>query len=278
MRLLMYCTYLLSFWAVATLAQEELALDELDSVVEQRRKVIEEELKKLDKDAWAGSYYEGDGKGANSYLDFAPTSGFAYRFSGCLGTYAQSLGSVTIDGNTIYFKKESEDDEIGMSKLSEELQGIRWGRRQYLISEDEFVDFANAINAGFEPRRDSHGRFLLKGDDYKKRVRGKPDIPEQYQAYLLKKPIKARILSVGNTKEKKFNSEVYEKDTDVVFDVGAKDGVLPGMTFHLYRPDNEFSVATITEVDHKTSKAVASDLVADDPIPEVGWKYSTHVR
>jgi hypothetical protein len=45
-------------------------------------------------------------------------------------------------------------------------------RPPFLIASDEVVKFANAINAGFEPRETAWGDFLLKREDVSKPVAG----------------------------------------------------------------------------------------------------------
>ena len=66
---------------------------------------------------------------------------------------------------------------------------VRWDDRRYLIPVDKIVDFANSINAGFEPRTKAHGHFLLRNGDENKSAQGAPGIPQAYREYLLKEPI-----------------------------------------------------------------------------------------
>lgn len=67
------------------------------------------------------------------------------------------------------------------------------------------------------------------------------------------------------------------RDTVVVLDAGKKAGVLSGMDFHVYDPDNAFEVATVRSVSEDSCEAVITQIEEDDPPPEAGWKLSTAV-
>jgi hypothetical protein len=171
-----------------------------EAASEAQRKLIEQELKSLHEHPWAGHYYYGDGLGVNVRLDLAPRSGFVFTWHGCLGLYDLNYGKVEETGGRVKLVFRFPNDQKGFQGIASELIPVFWGERHYLIPPDRVVDFTNAINAGFEPRSGLHGRFLLNGGDELKPVRGKPNIPSQYSAYLLEHPIEAEISSVKESR------------------------------------------------------------------------------
>ena len=114
---------------------------------------------------WAGSYYEGDGLGANIRLELAPATGFVFEWHGCLGLYGRNYGAVTDDGSRLRLEPELANEPGSFGNIDVEFVPVTWGPRRYLISEDRVGEFCNAVNAGSEPRVHPQGRFLLRGGD-----------------------------------------------------------------------------------------------------------------
>jgi len=82
-----------------------------------------------------------------------------------------------------------------------ELFAVRWGTRLYLMEKDSFVDFANAINFGLEPRAGAAcdwpvGGFYLRDGDGNKRVTGSPSLPNDVLKMVLDKPVAAEIVAI----------------------------------------------------------------------------------
>lgn len=267
--------FLLTFSAVA---QEESVSTELDKFIERTRELIEVEVSALDENSWAGNYYLGDGLGMNISLSLAPVSGFVYRHTGCLGVYGRNYGSVKVENNRIHLDKVLNRDEAGMDSLPMELLIIEWEGRKYLLAKAELTEFANAINAGQEPRATRYGRFLLKRGDHEKRAHGFPYLPEPHNRYLLKKPIKAKITQVSESSVKNLFDDYTYKEILVTLNVGEKDGVFQGMEFYSYRPKKVFSIAKVESVSKDSCKATITEYGEAGPEPKVGWKYSTRLR
>ena len=83
------------------------------------------------------------------------------------------------------------------------LSQVTWGGRLYLVAEAQWMAFCNAINQGKEPRSDEYGDFFLRNGDEKKAVTGLPSVPESWDRYLLKEPIRAvvvKVLPFGGTR------------------------------------------------------------------------------
>jgi hypothetical protein len=242
--------------------------------LEARKNQIQEEIKALKTDSWAGDYYYGDGEGVNVDLSLAPKSGFAFTWNGCLGLYDMNYGDVAESSGTIRLVPKLPNERKPFEGIAPELLPVIWGDRHYLIPINEVVAFANAINAGFEPREGSWGMFLLKREDVSKSATGSPSLPYEYSEYLLKHPIDAEISSIKNSVTKE-----SERRTTVVLNVGAAQGVKKGMEFYLYSPSGLYASATVRLVNDSSSDAEVQQCCDDkaDP-PAVGWKLSTRAR
>jgi hypothetical protein len=241
--------------------------------LEAEKTLIRQELETLKAHPWAGHYYYGDGLGVNVDLSVAPKSGFAFTWNGCLGLYDLNYGdAVETDGRIrLVFKLPNE--RKGFQGIAREFLPVVWGDRHYLIPFDEVVKFANAINAGFEPRGTAWGEFLLRRDDVSKSASGFPNLPPQYSEYLLKQPIEAEISAV---KENRMQNS--GRVTTVLLNVGSTQGVKKGMEFFVYAPSTVFESATITRVDSSSSEAEIFQCCDDKAgPPSLGWKLSTHV-
>ena len=244
-----------------------------DANLAARKKQVQQEVESLKSDSWAGQYYYGDGLGVNVELELAPKSGFAFTWNGCLGLYDMNYGHVVESGGTIRLVPQLPNERKPFEGIAPEFLPIMWGDRHYLIAANEVVRFANAVNAGFEPREGSWGMFFLKREDVSKSVTGSPGLPLEYSEYLLKHPVEAEISSIKNSITKE-----SERLTTVVLNVGAAQGVKKGMEFYLYAPSGVYASATITTVNDSTSEAEISQCCDEkDSHPAVGWKLSTHV-
>lgn len=241
--------------------------------LETEKTLIRQEIETLKAHPWAGQYYYGDGLGVNVDLSVAPKSGFAFTWNGCLGLYDLNYGDVVETDGRIRLVFKLSNERKGFQGMAPEFLPVVWGDRHYLIPVDEVVKFANAINAGFEPRQGAGGRFLLKRGDESKSVSGFPNLPPQYSEYLLKKPIEAEISSV-----KESRMEDSKRITTAVLNVGTAQGVRQGMEFWVYEPSAIYGLARITRVDSSYSEATIDQYEADKPrLPSPGWKLSTHV-
>jgi hypothetical protein len=244
-----------------------------EAALEVQRKLIDQELKSLHEHPWAGHYYYGDGLGVNVRLDLAPRSGFVFTWHGCLGLYDLNYGKVEETGGQVKLVFKFPNDQKGFQGIASELIPVLWGARHYLIPADGIVDFANAINAGFEPRSGLQGRFLLRDGDELKPVSGKPNVPSEYSAYLLDHPIEAEISSV-----KESRVEDLWRIVNIQLNVGTAQGVKTGMEFWVSTPDCLYGNARITDVGSAQSHATLKIFEADykSNVPSPGWRLSTH--
>lgn len=241
---------------------------------DERRDQIEMEIARLEKHTWAGEYYQGDGLGMNIAMSIAPKNGFAFSWHGCLGLYDQNYGAVVETNGFLKLTFALPNERGGFRGLAREFIPVHWGPRTYLVASDEIADFCNDVNSGREPRNDMHGRHLLRDGDEKKRANGEPEIPAQFRQYLLKKPITANIVAVGKVSTRPSIVEFKFKDIEVTLDAGKKDGLLPGMELRVIS-NNAFDSVKITRVEENQAFGRITQIGEDDPMPQVGWKFST---
>lgn len=243
--------------------------------VEAREKQINQELASLKDHSWAGSYYYGDGLGVNVHLSLAPKSGFAFTWHGCLGLYDLNYGRVVEKGDGIKLLFTFPNERKGFEGIAPDLVPIVWGERHYLVPAGASIDFANAINAGFEPRKSPTGRFLLREGDELKPARGRPNIPATYSGYLLSRPIKAQVSSIKGSR-----TEQSAKITIVELNVGSAHGVKTGMEFYVYSPAKSFEWARVISVGNSSSEAEISQDDYDQKygLPSTSWKLSTSAQ
>lgn len=118
---------------------------------------------------------------------------------------------------------------------------VRWGDRTYLIEEGEFADFCNDVNAGSEPREDSHGGVYERKGDESKQVTGLPEVPEAWRAWLFESPRKGHVVRA-------------EGDSTWVIDLGAADGLRPGMQLFGGRSEEflNFYLEVTSVAEHET--------------------------
>lgn len=118
---------------------------------------------------------------------------------------------------------------------------VRWSGRLYLIYEDDLNDFANAVNLGLEPRpglsaEPFYGSFYLRNGDERKGVTGRPALPGEWAAFLLRKPLTATVVRI----------EGKDKERIATVNRGSGDGLKVGM--RLISKDEEPSPWWATEV------------------------------
>lgn len=254
--------------AVAQFTEEDKDTDEAAERVRQIRQAVEIEAAALGPDHWAGSYYYGDGLGVNEYVSIAPKAGFAFEWHGCLGLYDRNFGPLEFHGRELRLQFQFPNSREGFQGLHESFVPIRWGNRQYLVAVEEIVELCNAANQG---ETDPH--LLLKESCDDPKVFGKPDIPEEYSAYLTDPPIQAAVTSVGEPEIVHRYEQQYYRDTPLTLDAGTTAGVLVGMEFTLLNSGVAIR-ATVTAVRQDSCEAIVRQDEEDTP-PTASWKLWT---
>jgi hypothetical protein len=236
---------------------------------------IASELKASPHHPWAGEYYAGDGLGVNMSLDLAPKSGFVFEWHGCMGLYDRNYGAVDSANGSLHLSFTFENKRQGFEGIAPDLIPVLWGDRRYLVPADDVIGFCNDVNEGSEPRNDMHGSYLLRSGDEKKRVSGLPTIPNEFQRYLVSKPIAADIIFVGAYKIRRSAADWEFKDTSVILNAGSINGLRPGMELLVVEPTNKVESVRITKVEENQSEASMRQIGENEPGPKVGWRFST---
>lgn len=242
---------------------------------EAQTKKIQREILQLGNHDWAGEYYFGDGLGVNVSLRLAPVNGFVFTWQGCLGLYDLNYGDVAFTQGTVKLLFKFPNDRTEFEGVAPELIPVLWGERHYLVPSDQMINFTNAINAGMEPSSLFGGRsgsFLLRVGDEKKQLKGLPDIPSEYLAYILKKPLTARISSIIEIRVDK-----SRRITRVTINIGTADGLRRGMELFAKNPSTIYANAVVTDVSEHWSSAVIEQDETSDPVPSPGWTFSTRL-
>jgi hypothetical protein len=146
--------------------------------------------------AIAGDYYRGDGLGLNWSLSLKPDGTYSFSWHGCMGLYAEREGRFSVTGALLILDAASSATSAHEMSLPSRFMAVRWGSRLYLIPEEEGSRLAAYVTRGFEPRRVMHGSFLLRESDWEKPARGLPEVPAEWQKWLLRTPVEARVTRV----------------------------------------------------------------------------------
>lgn len=232
------------------------------ALVEDQQARIFKELEQLTDHPWAGSYYQGDGLGANETLTLSPKSGIAFQWHGCLGLYDQNYGTVTFDGQMVKVQWAlATDDKLDFPT---EFLVVRWGERRYLIPPAEVLRFCNHIQCEWkwEPRKEVHGFYYLRRDDEKKEVKGKPELPKPFDRYWTMKNIEGAIKEVSlptvTTEYEYDKKKITCYSQKVVLNIGEDEGLLPKMRLEPSQYDlGTFARIYVVKVRAKEAEAIA---------------------
>lgn len=225
-------------------------------------------LEKKNKSEWEGKYSEGMLTGSTLFL--TEKNGFSYKSWGCFGTYGIAYGTTEFLSNKVNLLNKT--GEV----FPKEIFFIKWGTRHYLIPKENMIDFANAVNSGMEPCERGACSFWLKDKDSEKKIRGLPPIPEEYQGYLLKNPIKTKIIEIKDSQTNYKDPKFPVRKTIVVLDVGEQQGVKIGMSFGSIAPSNIFETVKVSEVSSTFSIGEIVEYSPDvEKKPSVDWIFST---
>jgi hypothetical protein len=209
----------------------------------------------------APSYVLSDGFDLVARLDFQDDGTFRFSWQGCAGVIAQASGRYEAAADSVRLSAAPGEFRQDPRTFAERLHRIHWGDREYLVPEERMLAFANAINAGREPR--SHvigGVFYLRSGDESRAVAGLPSLPGQWQRFLLAKPLAGTVAKV-------VQKETHAQRPIVIIDSGSAAGLREGMTLVAVNPRRPHFRAdlTILSVEPETAKA------------EVDFQYN-HVR
>jgi len=241
--------------------------------IEQRLLAIHAEVARTAPEhPWAGTYYEGDGLGANVSLSLAPISGFAFEWHGCMGLYDRNFGLVEEYPDRLEFQFQFPNDRSGFQGLDPVVVPVCWGERHYLIPQTQLEEFCRDVNKGWEPRAEVHGFYLLREGDEEKPAPGLPSVPPEVRPLLLEAPIEASVIRVGESWQK----DEHYIATRLTLDKGAKEGIAKDMWMRLLNPD-QHCIVRIDEVETDSCSGVMTTPMRYYVPPEIGWRFSSKV-
>lgn len=234
---------------------------------------------------WAGDYVRGDLH--KTYLRWSPDGGFAYIYVFTCSTGVLGINYGRVDASPVAVRLLP---ELSMStsrphghhgghsayKLPKKYVPVKWGEQHYLVAENRVAAFYR-FAAGLGEYQTNNGEdFFLKIDDYAKEPKGMPVLPTGYER-LVRKPIEARIISVGPKRLRRVptmdGSYFHDSVTAVKISEGKADGVYKGMT--MYVVGSKFSEKVeVTRVGIHSAWGIISRLVDDKKI-EKDWNHDT---
>jgi hypothetical protein len=179
------------------------------------------------------------------------------------GKYSISSNKVIFQAEKSAHNRHGEERTVENDTHKSEKLIINWGKRLYLIDEEELKEFVDAVNLGIEPRRTLTsdmlflGSFFLKSEepDFWKPLQktdGYPILSEQWNSYLIKKFVTATIIKIENQGNEKI----------ATINKGKNAGLKIGMKLvNNNQEPSLFSIMTILSVSDNSAKVSVFDKV-----------------
>ncbi|MBK9163670.1 MAG: hypothetical protein IPM21_07115 [Acidobacteria bacterium] len=224
----------------------EILPDEIKAPFRERYTGITSEIQRTTSDEWAGAYTRYVGETWTDVLVWTPELGFAaYRDTCSNGPRAWvNFGSARFENGLLFLTSEQTFAGEHVLAIKREYTPVKWGHQRWLIPTDELELFAYAVNSGSS--NDYHS-FYSKSDGNADKPRGRPELPSQFKHILNRKPVKARIVQIGEKPEKWY--------PDITIDAGKDKGVIVGMSFWLTGVKNTEVKISVASVSEKTAVA-----------------------
>jgi hypothetical protein len=143
----------------------------------------------------AGDYYFGDGLGVNCSLHLDKNGSCAFKWHGCEGVYDDNGGTYEGRGDLVVLNLTKPNSREGFQGTATRFYPIQWGKRHYLIADEQMVGFCSRIGRGWRPGSEVNGFYYLRRGDEKVRVSYLPRVPAEFQRYLAA-PFSAKVVSV----------------------------------------------------------------------------------
>ncbi len=198
-----------------------------------------------------GEYYSGDGLGMNMSLSIKADGRYSFAWDGCLGRYAQSEGAIRAASELLVL---AASNAIGAAEgllLPSRLLIVRWGDRLYLVPEDKGPLFAAHVVRGHEPRVGANGWFMLRRSDWDRPARGLPDVRPEWQKWLLRAPVEARVTCVLA----RHRAEI---------DAGSNEHLHPGLLLNLV--SNKYGPSDVRVVSVRAGSSTIENDYGDPPM------------
>jgi hypothetical protein len=206
-----------------------------------------------------GDYYKGDGLGLIVNLSLTADGSFSFWRGGHLGQVAAIEGHARLEGSSLYLEPPATLPHDDVEYLPRKLVVVYWADRVYLVPEVEGPKFVAYVTRKREPRDAIHGWFLLRQSDWQKAATGLPEMPPEWQKWLLRAPVDARIIRALTRHRAEINA-------------GGNKGLHPGQLLSLvskqYGPSDVRVVSVTAE-----SSTIENDY--GDPPLLVGWRVTS---
>ncbi|HKD99950.1 MAG TPA: hypothetical protein VKE69_02995 [Planctomycetota bacterium] len=217
---------------------------------------VEKELATIGDHPWAGVYDCGGGADYGVRIHVAPHGGFVFTGDGCTGLYGFNHGDVVEVGpghlrGTLArpIPRRPADTPplpgeggLGDDYVDGDFYFFEWRGHRYLVPGKEMIGLCNAVNAGddaaFAPGPCPwFPRFALRPSVVASApADARPLIPAEFAAYLLARPVRARVVSddvsprtVG---DRAAGTETTIDEHLIRLDAGGDQGLRRGMHLH----------------------------------------------
>jgi hypothetical protein len=264
-RYLIYALLIGSLTVVSACAQDYIDFlpDEVKAPFQQKWQKIGENLSNT-RDEWEGEYSRDVGTTYTHLLRWDKQNGFAVFQETCsYGPRAWvNMGSVvaTTDDSILFIPVRNDGAPFRLATPSGEYVRVKWGKQHWLVSKKELRLFAYVINSG---SAFDLGNFYLRVQDRENERTGLPELPKEFMAIFEMKPIKAKVVGVGDGQ--------YIWNRKITIDAGSEQKVIKGMTFFLEGKGDTIVTAIVTDVSPKTSVILLTQIVnRDDADSEAG--------
>jgi hypothetical protein len=267
-------------------------LDPHRAAMEERLERVTEEIEALGEHDWAGSYTEG-GYLTGHTLSIAPNAGAVWVSWGCMGVYDFSHGDIASFADNLFTLELAFDPELNGTRtydwympmrrtVSDEWHLVRWGDERYLIQPARMIEACNSFAHGgsLRPGMRRTGRAPLP-NMFSDVPDGQPEILEPYRPFLLGETLSCTIvraelpLPIGRNRHDKLRYRVRAE-----VDIGAEQGLLPGMSLRVTEPGEGVSGGMVVWAD--VSRALVefrgTALHEDGIRPRVGWSMEAGPR
>ncbi|HEX8566691.1 MAG TPA: hypothetical protein VF648_13685 [Pyrinomonadaceae bacterium] len=244
--------------------------EELINLRQTKWQEIGAEVGKFSDNEWVGLYVAQNGTTVSTQLVWTPNLGFMIWLENCSRPFHGLInyGDASLTDGSLKLTPRLPEGSPNSYTIKFKYIPVKWGEQHFLIPSHEMIKFVYVVNSKSDAEINS---FLIKGDDYEKKRRGMPGVPEEYKKYLGMKPITATISKLEEQKD------WYPK---ITFNAGRAEGVIEGMSFYLSRPRNMYALVYVADVQEHTSEGYISiasytDNREGEIKPAIGWKFSS---
>lgn len=205
----------------------------------------------------AGEYSYGNGFDMNCTLEISAEGRFLFKLWNCETVVDQSSGRITITDGLIMLHPDKQRDSWPRGTASV-MVPVVWGKRLYLVPQNDIAGFSNQVNRGLEPvSRGGINSYYLREGDWDRPVEGKPQLPDGWENQLLDEPVTGVI--AGRDPSNRW-----------IINLGKYHNIYEGMELSAWASDRRrFVNLLVTEIGEHTSAVEIVDAPPNMAIQ--GW-------